>query len=94
MEGSRFDALTTSLAARTGRRTAMQVLAGSALGAIGLARFGAAPAAARCKRPREECKADNACCSACCWRNQCRRRRRCQAEEALAEAARLLRGIP
>lgn len=78
MDASRFDGLTKSLAAATGRRTAAKVLAGGVLGAVGLTRFGAQPAEARCKRNGERCNNDNACCHKCCKKHRCRKRSRCR----------------
>jgi hypothetical protein len=77
MDSSRFDCLTKSLAAATGRRTAAKLVAGSALGAIGLTHLGIQPAAAACQHNGELCFQDKDCCHHCCKRHTCRRRRRC-----------------
>jgi hypothetical protein len=80
MDSSRFDCLTKSLAATTGRRTAAKLFAGSALGAIGLAHLGPEPAAAACTRNGDRCNRngnDPDCCSGCCRNNKCRAKRRC-----------------
>jgi hypothetical protein len=76
MDSSRFDCLTKSLAAATGRRTAAKLVAGSALGAIGLTHLGIQPAAA-CQHNGELCFQDKDCCHHCCKRHTCRRRSRC-----------------
>jgi len=80
MDSSRFDCLTKSLAAPTGRRTAAKLVVGSALGAIGLTRLSAEPALAACKRNGDPCNhnGDNAnCCSGCCRQHTCTRKGRC-----------------
>ena len=78
MDASRFDCLTKSLATATGRRTAAKLVAGSALGAVGLGHLGIQPAAAACKRRGEHCNNNNDCCRDCCKRHKCRHRSRCQ----------------
>jgi hypothetical protein len=78
MDSSRFDCLAKSLAATTGRRAAAKLVAGSALGAIGLAHLGIQPAAAACKHKGERCNNDNDCCHDCCKHHKCRPRRRCR----------------
>ena len=80
MGSSRFDCLTKSLATTTERRTVAKLVVGSALGAIGLARLGANPALAACKRNGDPCNrnGDNPnCCSGCCVKHTCRRKARC-----------------
>jgi hypothetical protein len=76
MDSSRFDCLTKSLAATSGRRTAAKLLAGGALGAVGLTALSAKPAAA-CRRRGETCGRDGKCCSDCCKGGVCKRSKRC-----------------
>ena len=76
MDASRFDGLTKSLATATGRRRAAKLLAGGALGAVGLTALGAKPAAA-CRSRHNSCDRDGQCCSNCCRDKQCRRKTRC-----------------
>ena len=76
MEASRFDCLSKTFAATTGRRKAAKLLTGGVLGAVGLTALRAQPAAA-CRRRGESCGRDGVCCSDCCKRGQCRRSKRC-----------------
>jgi len=78
MDSSRFDCLTKSLAAPSGRRTVAKLLAGGALGAVGLTALNAKPAAAsRCRQRGEYCGRDGRCCSDCCKGGICKRSLRC-----------------
>ena len=76
MEASRFDRLTKALATTAGRRQVAKVLAGSALGAVGVTALSAKPAAA-CTGRGNPCNRDGNCCSDCCKGGVCKRSKRC-----------------
>ena len=73
MDGSRFDALTKSLALSGSRRRVLAGLLGGALGAVGLGRA----EGAECRPDNSTCREHANCCSKLCNPPDAQHRRRC-----------------
>jgi hypothetical protein len=70
LDGPRFDALVRSLGNGT-RRSALQLLAGTSLGAVLLGRLGIEDASAGCVAPGKKCKKKNGKKKKCCGGAKC-----------------------
>jgi hypothetical protein len=71
MDGSRFDAIVRSWGSDT-RRSMLQLLAGTSLGAVLLGSLGAEDADAACKAPGKKCKSKNGKKKKCCGGAKCK----------------------